>query len=198
MGRPTEYNAKRPGQARFICRQWGADRTELAKALGISPATLYDWEREYPEFLEAVQQGSAEHDNEVVAASILACARGYEYTERSWDSKNGIFVDIAKRRHPDVRAQALWMMNRQGWRMPGPMKELPPGGSTGGEGERGAEEDSRVAGLAKDILENRHQTQIHVDSEEVNDGRETTDGDGGSDGSEPEGAGGDAVSKSGL
>jgi hypothetical protein len=167
MGRPSEYNAKRPDQARFICEHWGADDLELAKGLGISPATLYDWKKEHPEFLEAVLAGKRAYDAAIVEKAIQSCAVGYEYVEEIWDSKLQRIVRLRKYHHSDPRAQALWMMNRQGWRPPGSAPELPAGRPAGEDRDGGGEQDPREGQLAKEILEHRHKTTIHVESEVI-------------------------------
>jgi hypothetical protein len=172
MARPTLYHKNLPGAARFICQTWGADRECLAKALGISLATLYDWEREHPEFLEAVRQGSAEHDDRVVVGALLRLARGFRMTRRTWDAKNRDFVDIEVDVPPDVRAIALWMANRHGWHVSGSPKQL----GAGPAGEAGRQElvdDPRVGQLANDVLEARHGTKIRVESQTVDRSPET-------------------------
>ena len=173
MGRPTLYDRKRTtGQARFICRTWGADRECLAKALGISLATLYDWEKQHPEFLEAVRQGSAEHDDEVVERSLLRLCKGFQTTKRVYakDLKN--FVDIEINVPPDVRAIALWQANRNRWRI-GAGWQLGPG-LPAETGKQELVEALEIARLGVEIMENRHQTKIHVESE-VKDGQEKTE-----------------------
>jgi len=164
MARPTEYNAKRPGQAEFVCEHWGADDRELAKSLGISPATLYDWRKIHPEFSEAVSRGKAAYDNTVVERAIRDSAIGYEYSEEVYDAKKGAIVRLRKYHQPDPRAQALWQMNRQGWRPPGTAKQLGAGVGDGGGGGQaaGVAVDPREAELAREILEVRHSTTIRV------------------------------------
>lgn len=170
MGRPTLYNDKRPSQAEFICEHWGADDLELAKALGISPATLYEWKHEHPEFLESVERGKAGFDNARVAKSILESAVGYTYEEECFDSKSGQIVRLKKRRHGDPRSQALWMLNRQGWRPPGTGQRLLEAASGPDEPQARAvdpEELARAEEEARAYLEFRHQTVIDVPNEEA-------------------------------
>jgi len=173
MGRPTLYERKRTtGQARFICRTWGADRECLAKALGISLATLYDWEKQHPEFLEAVRQGSAEHDDEVVETSLLRLCKGFQTTKRVYAKDLNNFVDIEINVTPDVRAIARCQANRNRWRI-GAGWQLGPG-LPAETGKQELVEALEIARLGVEIMENRHQTKIHVESE-VKDGQEKTE-----------------------
>jgi hypothetical protein len=177
MARPPKYSEQIAQQARYICAVFGATDEQLAKALGVSDRVVYDWKQEHPEFLQAVSEGKAEFDNRHVANSILAMANGYHYQEEIYDKDSGTIVRLWRFRHPDVKAAALWMCNRQQWRLPpagsqaGPAlpppgvlgNELPPGAEAAPEGARLAE----LADLARETLETKYGTRIRVPSKDV-------------------------------
>lgn len=184
MGRPTKYREQFAEQARYLCEQFGATDEQLAKALGVSDATIYTWKKEHPEFLEAISQGKGEYDTREVDTSILAMAKGYWYQEEHFDEKSGAIVRLWKFRHPDIKAAALWKANRSGWRLPllagargmGPAalppgvvgNELPPGAGDDLEGELDAAARSRLHQVALELLEVRYGTTIkQVESKEV-------------------------------
>lgn len=188
MARPTKYKDQFAEQARYLCEQFGATDEQIAKALGVSDATLYTWKKEHAEFLEAISQAKVVFDTKHVESSILACAQGYWYQEEIYDKDSGQIVRLWRYNKPDIKAQALWMSNRQHWRLPLPAgargsgpAALPPG-VTGNEQPPGAEDDplgeldaaaqARLNDLAREILETRYGTTIakHVESQEVHHG----------------------------
>jgi hypothetical protein len=177
MSRPTKYSPTLVEQARYITAIFGATDEQLAKALGVGDRTVYDWKATHPEFLQAVSEGKAEFDNRCVERSILACAQGYWYQEEKYDSEAGVIVRLWKFRHPDIKAQALWLCNRQGWRLPpagsqgGPAlpppavrgNDLPPGMDL----EPDAEQLAQLGELARATMAERYGTRIRVPSQEV-------------------------------
>ncbi len=175
MARPPKYDPKLAEQARYICATFGATDAQLAQALGVSERAIYDWKQEHPEFLQAVEEAKAAYDTRNVESSVLACAQGYHYQEELYDKEAGQIVRLWKFRHPDVKAQALWLWNRRRWQLP-PVggvpaalpdrvgNELPPGV----EEERPDTTDSgRLAELAQELLSERHGTRIRVPAREV-------------------------------
>ncbi len=178
MSRPPKYHPGLCDQARYICAVLGATSEQLAKALGVSDRVIYDWQREHPEFLQAVVEGKAEFDQKNIDHSILACANGYWYQEEQYDAKSGAIVRLWKFRHPDLKALALWQCNRQGWRLPpaGPATQaaLPTPPARGNDLPPGHEEPgpdaarlAELADLARAALETKYGTRIRVSSTEV-------------------------------
>lgn len=184
MARPTKYRPEYVEQARFLCEQFGATDEQLAKALGVTDGTIYNWKSEHPEFLEAIGEAKCKFDTRNVQSSVLACAQGYFYQEEMYDGDRGQIVRLWKYRHPDIKAQALWLANRQGWRLPMPaggrggvVAELPsaagnaqpPGGADEDTAALDAAAQERLNNLAVEILEARHATRIvrHVESQEI-------------------------------
>jgi hypothetical protein len=93
----------------------GLDDAALSSALGISEATLNNWKKQYPEFLEPLKRSKAQADAPVVA-SLYQRACGYEYTEISekHDPEKGLIrTVVTKQVAPDVTAQIFWLKNRQ-------------------------------------------------------------------------------------
>lgn len=93
---------------------------QIAKNMGISEATLYNYKRDYPEIKEALRKGKEVVDIEVENA-MLKRAIGYTITinEQKVD-KDGCVHDCKRDVHipGDVTAQIFWLKNRrrQQWR----------------------------------------------------------------------------------
>lgn len=87
----------------------------IAKKIGISKTTLYDWKKKFPNFANALKKGKEVVDIEVENA-LLKRAKGYmtteTKTETSPDGKIRTIV-IEKEIPPDVTAQIYWLKNRQ-------------------------------------------------------------------------------------
>jgi hypothetical protein len=176
MSRPPKYSAAVVEQARYICSMFGATDEQLAKALGVSDRTVYDWKEQHPEFSQAVSEGKSQFDSANVERSILACAQGYWYQEEQYDKAAGVIVRLWKFRHPDIKAQALWLCNRQGWRLPpagNASPGLPPPAVRGNDlppGAEGEPEAGRLAELgelARATLESQYGTRIRVPSQDI-------------------------------
>lgn len=107
----------------------GLTDAQIAKNIGITPQTLYEWERKYPSFSDALKKGKAPVDIEVENA-LLKRAKGYEVEETITEieeipsrarDENGDPIFIQKkhvrriRKHipPDVLAQIFWLKNRR-------------------------------------------------------------------------------------
>lgn len=97
----------------------GYSDEQLYKALGISHQTYYDYQKAYPEFLEAIKRGKKPVDQEVVNA-LLKRALGFEYEEKTTE----VEIDAEGKPKPskikttkklvpaDVGAIAFWLKNR--------------------------------------------------------------------------------------
>lgn len=81
---------------------------EIARALGISVATLYNKQREYLEFLEAVKRGRAK--GVMLASSVV------------FDAIRGVVRDKDGKERPfenprlQVEAAQFWLRTRAGWK----------------------------------------------------------------------------------
>ncbi len=83
--------------AAILLAGWGRDGLtdeQIAGKMRISPSTLYEWERKFPEISEAIKKGKEIVDYEVENALLLKALAG------------------------DVTAQIFWLKNRrkQNWR----------------------------------------------------------------------------------
>ena len=93
---------------------------QIAKNMGVSEATLYNYKKKYPEIKEALRKGKEVVDIEVENA-MFKRAIGYTITinEQKVD-KDGFVHDLKRDVHipGDVTAQIFWLKNRrrQQWR----------------------------------------------------------------------------------
>ena len=102
----------------LIIEGWARDGLvdeQIAKNIGINPATLYVWKQKYPEFSDALKKGKEVVDREVENA-LLKRALGYEYTETKIEKEFGEVVKettTTKQVVPDTTAQIFWLKNRK-------------------------------------------------------------------------------------
>lgn len=93
----------------------GLTDEQIARKIGINPATLYKWMERYGEIGKAIKKGKAPVDMEVENA-LLKRALGYEYeeviTEMYGDGKKHV-RKVKKYMPPDVTAQIFWLKNRK-------------------------------------------------------------------------------------
>lgn len=101
---------------------WARDgliNEQIAQNIGIAEATLYDWQKKYPEIAESLKIGKEVIDRQVENA-LLKRALGYEYEEvKQIIEKDEMGKDrkrvekIKKHAHPDTMAQIYWLNNRK-------------------------------------------------------------------------------------
>lgn len=93
----------------------GLTDEQIARKIGINPATLYKWFDRYGEIGKAIKKGKAPVDFEVENA-LLKRALGYDYeevtTEINTDGKKHI-KKVKRHVPPDVGALAFWLKNRR-------------------------------------------------------------------------------------
>ena len=114
-----KYDEDFPARAEDWARQ-GLKDDDIAKNLGISRAVFYEYQKTYPDFLDAIKRGKAPIDFEVENA-LLKRARGFEYEETHIEFKPGegeklIPIHIKKIKKfvpPDTGAIAFWLKNRR-------------------------------------------------------------------------------------
>ena len=103
----------------------GLTDQQIAKNIGISVQSMYEWERRFPSFLEAIKKGKAPVDIEVENA-LLKRALGYNYDEvvkelvptgKTGDDGKPIYKQhvktVTKHMPPDTTAQIFWLKNRR-------------------------------------------------------------------------------------
>lgn len=112
-GRPTKYSAEFAEHAKALATN-GATAWEIARALGVTKSTIYDWAAAYPEFSDALRVGREIADNRV-ERSLYERAVGYEFDAVKIMSYEGSVIVEPYVEHvpPDPNAAKFWLMNRQ-------------------------------------------------------------------------------------
>ncbi len=93
----------------------GLTDEQIAKNIGISKQTFYDWKKKYTDFSDSLKNGKEVIDRQVENA-LLKRAIGYEYEEISEKFEGGILTDrkvTKKQVVPDTTAQIFWLKNRK-------------------------------------------------------------------------------------
>lgn len=93
----------------------GLTDEQLAKKIGITTSTLYEWKKKYSEISEALKKGKELVDIQVENA-LLKRALGYEFQEKRVEKsyKDGVkVVKTIKHIPPDTTAQIFWLKNRR-------------------------------------------------------------------------------------
>ena len=99
----------------------GLTDEQVAKKMGVSASTLYEWKKKYPEISESLKKGKEVVDFEVENA-LLKRALGYKYTETTRElmknkqsGKMELMVTktVEKEVVPDTTAQIFWLKNRK-------------------------------------------------------------------------------------
>ena len=93
----------------------GLTDEQIAKNIGISRASLYEWKKKEVDIFDALKKGKEVIDFEVENA-LLKKALGYTITlNKQKVTKDGDVVDITEEVHvpPDTTAQIFWLKNRK-------------------------------------------------------------------------------------
>ena len=98
----------------------GLTEEQIAKNMGVSVKTLFNWKQKELPILQALKKGKEVVDFEVENA-LLKKALGYTITlHKQKVTKDGDVVDIDEDMHvpPDTTAQIFWLKNRRAnkWR----------------------------------------------------------------------------------
>ena len=93
---------------------------DIAKRIGISKVTFYNWKKKYPEFAEAVKKGKDEYDD-TVEETLYNLTQGYyvdeEVVEMREDAAGNKILHRKKTKRyipPSVTAIIYWLQNRRG------------------------------------------------------------------------------------
>lgn len=88
--------------------------------MGIGTSTLYKYQTEHVEIVEALKRGKAPVDNEVENALLKRAKGGFEIKEKrieKWKDANGVerehTVIITREVPADTTAQIFWLKNRR-------------------------------------------------------------------------------------
>lgn len=119
MGRPTSYDPKYKeivtGLAFLLPNITDED---IAIALRVSRATVANWKKQHPDFLDAIAGAKLPADAKV-ASALFQRALGYEYDEvqvvSGEEKGKSVSKKVVTRKHipGDVTAQSLWLRNRR-------------------------------------------------------------------------------------
>lgn len=121
-GRPTDYKEEYNDLAYKYCLL-GATDAQLAEYFEVSIATIHNWKKEQPKFLDAIKKGKEQADIEIVD-SLFNKAKGFtrkvEKTFKLKTTQNGIgsTEKLEKTEDeiyipPDTTAIIFWLKNRQ-------------------------------------------------------------------------------------
>jgi hypothetical protein len=112
-GRPSKYKPEFVEQAYKLCLL-GAKDAEIANFFGVHVDRIYEWQKKYPEFADALKRGKADADA-VIAQSLYHRAKGYSHPEDQIMQYKGqpIVVPTIKHYPPDTVACIFWLKNRQ-------------------------------------------------------------------------------------
>lgn len=117
-GAKSKYEDTFPEVAEGYARR-GLSDSDIAKNLGISLQSYYDYQKKYPDFLEAIQRGKRPANIIVENALYKRCV-GFEYDEVTQeigkDEKGKQVIrkkTVKKHVVPDVNAIRFWLTNRE-------------------------------------------------------------------------------------
>lgn len=113
-GRNSSYRPDFADQARKLCLL-GATDEELASFFEVCTATIYNWQKQHPAFLEAIRAGKIKADAEV-ADSLYRRATGEEVQlEKVVKNSEGAFEAIRYKSYVpgDPQAAYKWLLNRR-------------------------------------------------------------------------------------
>lgn len=116
-GRPTKYKKDYARMAYVAASEVGGyTDLKLAKLFDVSKATIENWKKDHPGFLDSIKSGKDIWDSLTAEQSMLKRVTGYDYTEtiREPDGNGAMVIvrEVTKHLPPDVRAQDIWMCNR--------------------------------------------------------------------------------------
>lgn len=93
---------------------------DIAKKIGISKVTFYDWKKRFPKFAEALQRGKDEYDD-AVEDTLYNMTQGYyvdeEVVEVREDAAGNKILHRKKTKRyipPSITAIIYWLQNRRG------------------------------------------------------------------------------------
>lgn len=113
-GQPEQYKEEYNEQVYKLCLLGAIDK-EIADFFDVCEATINNWKKKYPEFLESIKKGKIIADANV-AESLYNRAVGFEIKETKFAQCEGVFTDereVTKIIPGDVKACQIWLNNRQ-------------------------------------------------------------------------------------
>lgn len=114
MARPSKYESHVQPKLLLI-EAWARDGLtvdQISENLGIASGTLYEYQKQYPELIEALKNGREVIDA-MVENALLKAALGYNYTEEELNKITGDPIELRKVAHPNTTALIFWLKNRK-------------------------------------------------------------------------------------
>ncbi len=112
-GRPLKYL---PSMNKIVYRLalLGAKNTQIADSLGITYATLCNWQKIYKGLFDSLRKGREDADSEV-AISLFKSANGFTTNETDIRTIDGQIVQtrIKKNFAPNATSMIFWLTNKQ-------------------------------------------------------------------------------------
>jgi hypothetical protein len=114
-GRPTDYRIDHAEMAYKLCLL-GATDVQLAEFFNVSTATINNWKKIHPKFLESIKRGKIIADAEM-AEALYKRGIGYEHPDVHISNYQGeiTITELTKHYPPDTAAAFIWLKNRAGW-----------------------------------------------------------------------------------
>jgi len=117
-GRPTDWSKKFPRIA-FTFALLGLSDERIAQAMGIDVTTFYAWQKDHPEFSQALVDGRDNADGLVVNA-MFKRATGFKFKSVKVFNDKGVplYAPYEEFVPPDVTAGKYWLSTRrrkEGW-----------------------------------------------------------------------------------
>lgn len=117
-GQPTSYKEEYNEQARKLCLLGYID-IELASFFNVCEATINNWKKEYPKFLESIKKGKEVADMEIVESLRNRAIGMTIQSEKAFKIKTGQYteeieiVTVNEGVAPDPASMFFWLKNRQ-------------------------------------------------------------------------------------
>jgi len=114
-GRPTKFTKEIKLLVKYMLEHGATDK-EVAKELGVTDRTFYNWRNEYPTFFQSLRDWKIVAD-EQVEVSLYQRAKGYTVEEEKvfCDTKTGKITTKIVKKHfpPDPTSMVFWLKNRK-------------------------------------------------------------------------------------
>lgn len=117
-GRPTVYRKAYADMVYELCMlKPGIIDEDIAKFFHVSEATINNWKKRHPKFLESISRGKEGADMKA-AVKLWERAVGYSHPDVHISNYQGniTITNLIKHYAPDYNCLRLWLMNRAGWK----------------------------------------------------------------------------------
>lgn len=112
-GRPNQLNEELTDKILELAKK-GKTNKQIAQIIGISPQTIYYWQRTNDQFKWAFSEAKSAADD-LVEASLFRKAIGYTCPETKVFQYEGQIIEHTIQKHyaPDTTAGIFWLKNRR-------------------------------------------------------------------------------------